>query len=93
MTLVSFCVAAAAICTLGSGLTGAWYWFKSSRIVFYPYKGGFEPVVDEQRTMAWIAEIVEVYTATGRLNKIAARWTAVATAFGAVTTFLPMVLS
>lgn len=90
VTLGNVVAGSAAICTLASGLIGAWYWLKSSQIGFDPYKGGYEPVVNDMRTMAWLTEILTVSSEAARLNKIAARWTAAATIFGALTTLLPL---
>jgi hypothetical protein len=62
----------AAIC----GLIAAYYWYKSSRVGFWP-DWEFEPVIDEQKNMDRFAAIMKGTESSSRLNSLAAGWTAI----------------
>lgn len=58
-----------------SGLIGAWYWYRSSAVSFYP-DWDFEPVVAELSNMGRFCAIMKGVEISSKLNSLAARWTA-----------------
>jgi len=64
-----------------SGLAGAWYWWRSSRVAILPtWARGphpFEPVDPAQSTAGWTAGLTQAATEAARFNAIGAIWTAV----------------
>jgi hypothetical protein len=73
-----------AAAALGSGLTAARYWYRSS-IVQTQLDSDFEPVVEELRNRAWFAAVMKASMESARLNQFAARWTAAAVFLGAAS--------
>ena len=73
-----------------AGLVGAWYWLCASRVVvenpLYP-PSGIPPAPDVEQE-GWVLGTLQAFTAAGRLNAIAARWTAVAVFLGAAGTLV-----
>lgn len=58
------------------GLIAAFYWYKSSRVGFWP-DWDFEPVIEEQKNMDRFAAIMKGVERSSRLNSLAAAWTAI----------------
>lgn len=76
------CVAIAmAIAGLLSGLVAAWFWERSGRVPVDPLNGdphAILPVVPELEQLSWRAAQFRADQEMGRLNTLAARWTALA---------------
>jgi hypothetical protein len=72
-----------------AGLVSAWYWLKASSVPIEPiwskYKG-VEPGVHSLSQDGWIGGVLEATLESGRLNKIAARWTAATVALTVIGT-------
>lgn len=47
-----------------------------------------EPGESDASQQGWQAGTMEAFRKSGQLNKVAARWTAVSVAFGAISTFI-----
>jgi hypothetical protein len=88
--LINSIVAIAAICALVSGLIAARYWWQSSKVNFNPWHGGQEPLVHQQWTLSITVEFTRIMHEAGRLNAIAARWTAATSLLAAIATLLPI---
>lgn len=74
-----------ALLALAAGLLAAWYWRKSSKVLFvpaYPTETGLASPSFNQAE-AWIPAVINTFQKAGRLNMIAAQWTAAAVALGA----------
>jgi hypothetical protein len=70
-----------------TGLLSAWYWQKASLVPVDPGWGAnglVEPGVHSLSQDAWIAAMLRASLESARLNKIAARWTAVTAALTAI---------
>ena len=74
-----------ALLGLVAGLLAAWYWRKSSKVLFVPAylteTGIASPGFNQPEV--WIPAVINTFQKAGRLNKIAAQWTAAAVALGA----------
>ena len=82
-------VASLAITNLITGLIAAVYWLRGSRIVplpFWAQFGQIEPVNREAANESWIVAQLQAASDSGRLNAIAAIWTAVAVIVGCLAT-------
>jgi hypothetical protein len=89
-----------ALAALVAGLIAAHYWLKASKIEIDPgWRVGYpaspadalrsiEPADIQLSQMQWITETMKAIQESGDLNKIAARWTAVAVVFAAVSSVL-----
>jgi len=76
------------VATAVIGLHAAGLWLASSKITADPGWDGVttrEPVDPSQSNAAWISGIMEANTRSARLNRLAAKWTAVSVALGACT--------
>lgn len=71
-----------ALAGLGSGLTAAWQWYKSSRVVIDPHwslpgtGGHIEPVIPDLRAMDLQVANDQAFQRVGHLNSVASLWTA-----------------
>lgn len=63
---------------LFSGIIAAIFWLKASKIEANPVWGDREPLDPVQAQASWIAGTLTAATESGRLNSIAAKWTAAA---------------
>src|SRR5262245_59118635 len=71
-----------------TGLVAAWYWLRASKIGISPgwtVEPGGET---DGNIMGWVTGCMIAFNLSGKLNKLAARWTAAAVAFGAISNFL-----
>jgi hypothetical protein len=78
-----------AFATLGTGLRGAWYWYRSSQVVAVPSwdeHGQAEPTDKLQSQMGWLAALVKASGEAAYFNRWAAIWTAAAVILGTVAT-------
>lgn len=80
------------LAALGTGLMAAWCWFKASRVRVQP-SWDIEPADAEASMGGWIAGSMTAFAESGRLNKIAALWTAVAVILGTVANLYGAYLS
>jgi len=77
-----------AFTTLVLGLVAARYWLKASKVETIPQwvkSGQIETVIHSQATDDWIVGLLQAGQEAGRLNAIAARWTAAAVIAGCLT--------
>lgn len=85
-----------AVATAFAGFYAAKLWLRSSQILIIPTwakHGGIEQAGGEsQSNNAWFVGIVEANEEVAKLNRRAARWTAVSVALGAATTIVAAVL-
>jgi hypothetical protein len=85
-----------AVVTALVGFYAAKLWLQSSRVQIVPTwakYGGIEQTDSEsQSNVDWIVGILEASDEAAKLNRRAARWTAVSVAFGALTTIVGAVL-
>jgi hypothetical protein len=83
--------------SLGAGLIAAWYWYRASKVFVVPMYatdgGGVEPVDPFQSQSSWTGGILLTVEKTGRLNKVAAQWTAGSVALGAAANTAALLLS
>jgi hypothetical protein len=85
MKLISFVLASV---SLASGLASAYYWYLASRIEISP-AWPLEARGDrEKNVMGWVSGNMVAFTSSGKLNKSAACWTALAVASGALANFV-----
>ncbi len=84
MTLHCLSLVFAAL-TLASGLVAAFYWRRSSLVTYPSELHGLTPIGGV--TMVIARPLVEALQESGRLNKIAASWSAVAAFFAGVSSF------
>lgn len=78
-----------AVATLSTALIGAWYWWRSSKVIPVPTWarfGGVEPGDALSSQMGWLDGSLEAARQSAALNKTAAIWTGCAAILGAVTT-------
>lgn len=88
--LINSIAAIAAIAALVSGLIAAGYWWQSSKVSFDPWRGGSEPLDHQLWTLSVTVEFNRIMNEAGRLNAIAARWTAATSLLAAIATLLPI---
>jgi hypothetical protein len=81
-----------AVLSLGAGLIAAWYWYKASRVHILPFwrtdTGVMEPLDVGQSNAAWIVAQLQTTQTSGRLNGIAALWTAAAVILGGISSIV-----
>jgi hypothetical protein len=86
-----------AVLSLGAGLIADWYWYKASRVQVVPFwqndTGVMEPLDVGQGNTAWIMAQLQTTQKSGRLNGIAALWTAVAVILGGMSSIASSVFS
>jgi hypothetical protein len=94
-----------AIAALFAGLTGAYYWYASSIVPIerwgrnepLPPPDGLQPQETLNRMIAvttlWVGGMSEAAQKTARLNKVAARWTAVAVVLGGASSLFSSLAS
>jgi len=90
MILINSIAAITAVFALVSGLLAARYWWQSSQVNFDPWHGGLEPLIEQQWTLGIAVEFERIAREAGRLNTIAARWSAATSILAAVATLLPI---
>ncbi|WP_168795964.1 hypothetical protein [Paraburkholderia aromaticivorans] len=73
---------------LTSGLLAAWLWEKSTRVPVDPLDGDPTAVVPELEQQAWWAAQFRANQQIGRLNVLAARWTAAAVVLGTLSSIV-----
>lgn len=79
LALLAFC----------SGLTAAWFWYRSSMVVAIPLRvTRIEPGMPETSGTDWVSGLLVAGNEAARLNKIASLWTAASVAFAAVSNLL-----
>jgi hypothetical protein len=74
-----------ALLSSAAGLVAAWFWYRSSQVPAVPpwaAVGGIEPGDPDLARSGWIAALLESTQEAGRLNKVAALWTAASVALG-----------
>ena len=79
---------ALAIGGLISGLVAAWFWERTTRVSVDPLNGdphAIMPVLPAIEQLAWWAAQFRADQEIGRLNTLAARWTAAAVVLGALS--------
>ena len=87
-TLTKSLAVALALGGLASGLLAAWFWEKSTRVPVDPLNGdphAIMPVEFDLSQMSWWAAQFRANQQTGRLNVLAARWTAAAVVLGTLS--------
>ena len=90
MSLITILNTVLALSTLAAGLQGAGYWLKSSRVSIVPWTEQ-EPIDPYMAQMAWTVSVLKTSAEAARLNVIAARWTALATILGTMTTLVALI--
>lgn len=88
LTLTKIIAIALAIAGLTSGLLAAWFWARTTRVPVDPLDGdphAIMPVLPELEQLAWRAAQFRADQEIGRLNTLAARWTAAAVVLGALS--------
>ena len=78
-----------AFATLGAGLRGAWYWYRSSQVVVVPYwaeTSQTEPADKALSQMGWMNALIKASGEAAYFNRWAAIWTAGAVVLGSATT-------
>ena len=73
-----------AIQALITGLTAAYYWYKSTTVEPDPGPAGLSGQAEIQQS-GWTAAIMRADTEVARFNKIASLWTALSVAVGAAS--------
>lgn len=77
---------ALSVLTVVSGLTSAWYWWKSSQVNIVPrWGGGVESGDSELSQQVWLAALLVSSTEAARLNKLAALWSAASVLLAAIS--------
>jgi len=74
-----------ALFAFGAGLIAARYWYSASKVQIIPVweeSGVIEPVMPDQSNADWIVGLIATAQKAGRLNKIAAVWTAISVSLG-----------
>ncbi len=79
-----------AVAALFTGLWAAWKWHQSSKIHPKP-NWQFEPVEPTLKHMGWDAATLTAFSEAGRLNAVAAKWTAASVCLGAISSMLSSV--
>jgi hypothetical protein len=77
-----------------SGMLAAWFWLRASRVRTDPgwsKNGLIEPGIHSMTQDAWIVAIMQSAAESGRLNAIAARWTALTAILTALTTLVAFI--
>ncbi len=74
--------------SVGAGLLSAYYWYDASKVGIAPAWTTESGELDKN-IMAWVAGSMIAFTMSGKLNKRAAGWTALAVASGAIANFIP----
>lgn len=77
-----------ALISLGLGLMAARYWYRASGVKVVPLwvkLGQIEPVEPDEANAQWQVALIEAGNETGKLNAVAAKWTAAAVAAGCIT--------
>jgi len=88
-------IATLAVCSLVSGITGAWYWWRSSKVLvmpFYIQNGEFEPFDPNQSAMQWIVAHMMTFEKAGDLNKVAAIWTAISVSLSSLSALMSLLV-
>ncbi len=70
-----------------TGLIAAHYWHRASKVPIVP-AWRVEPGESDASSRGWQSGTMEAFSKSGQLNKVAARWTAISVALGAISTFL-----
>ncbi len=66
-----------ALIAFSSGLMGAWFWYRSSKVVTIPLRvGRVDPSAPDAAETGWISGLLVAGNEAARLNKIASLWTA-----------------
>jgi hypothetical protein len=76
-----------ALATLGTGLRGAWYWYRSSQVIAVPAwaeLGQAEPADLLQSQMGWLTALLNASGEAAYFNRWAAIWTAAAVVLGTI---------
>jgi hypothetical protein len=76
-----------ALATLGTGLRGAWYWYRSSQVIAVPAwaeLGQAEPADSLQSQMGWLTALLKASGEAAYFNRWAAIWTAAAVVLGTI---------
>lgn len=76
------------------GMLAAWYWLRASRVPTDPGwgKNGLgQPGIHSMAQDAWIMAIMQSAAESGRLNAIAARWTALTAVLTALAALIAVV--
>ena len=71
-----------------TGLTAAFYWYKSSKIELAPSWGGTDTGDTQINQMNWIAGLLDAGSKSAYLNKRAARLTACAVFFSTLSSLI-----
>lgn len=82
---------AVAIAGFAAGLVAAFYWYRASRVNFVPFweaNGGVEPVDPLQSAEHWVVALMKTGRKSGKLNRIAAVWTALSVLLSAISAVL-----
>jgi hypothetical protein len=79
--------------SLGSGLASAYYWYLASRVEISPAWDMDIRGDGEKNVMGWVTGNMIAFTKSGKLNKRAACWTALAVASGAIANFIAVLIS
>jgi hypothetical protein len=80
-----------ALLSVVSGLVAAYYWYLASRVEISPAWPLDIHGDREKNVMGWVAGNMIAFTKSGKLNKRAARWTALAVASSAISIFVSAV--
>ncbi len=76
-----------AVCALITGLVAAWKWYEASKV--YPKPNWkFEPVDPTLKAMSWDAATLEAFDRAGKLNAVAALWTAISVGLGSTSSII-----
>ena len=81
----------AALLSVISGRVGAYYWYLASRVEISPAWRLDIRGDSEKNVMGWVAGNMIAFTKSGKLNKRAAGWTALAVASSAISIFVSAV--
>ncbi|MBV8061230.1 MAG: hypothetical protein JO253_06870 [Alphaproteobacteria bacterium] len=84
-----------ALVTLALGLRAAWYWRRASVVEVVPLwvkLGQIEPVESGVANDQWQLALIEAGNEAGKLNAIAAAWTAYSVVSGCVTTLMGLMV-
>lgn len=88
LTLTKTLAIALASGGLMSGLSAAWFWERTTRVPVDPLNGDPNPIESGEPDLAnlqWRAAQFRADQEIGRLNTLAARWTATAVVLGALS--------
>ena len=84
-------ILAVAVLSAIAGLIATRYWWKASKVFVMPMweqNGRIEPVIPELAASSWTVAFIQTFQKAGRLNKIAAGWTAAAVILGGMAAVL-----